>query len=40
MKNKSLIYLLGFLIFPNALFSDDEDRDRGSIEEITVTAEK
>jgi hypothetical protein len=41
MKIRSLSYLLGFLIIlPSALFSDEEDRDRGGIEEITVTAEK
>ncbi len=41
MKIRSLSYLLGFLIIlPSTLFSDEEDRDRGGIEEITVTAEK
>ena len=41
MKNKSLIYFLSFLILlPTTLFADDEDNDRGGIEEITVTAEK
>ena len=41
MKIRSLSYLLGILIIlPSALFSDEEDRDRGGIEEITVTAEK
>ena len=41
MKNKSLLYFLSFLILlPTTLFADDEDNDRGGIEEITVTAEK
>ena len=40
MKNKSLIYLFTLLLLPTALFSEDEDRERGGIEEITVTAEK
>ena len=41
MKNKSLLYFLGFLLLlPTTLFADDEDNDRGGIEEITVTAEK
>ena len=41
MKIRSLSYLLGFLvILPSTLFSDEEDRNRGGIEEITVTAEK
>ena len=41
MKIKSLSFLLGFLvILPSTLFSDEEDGNRGSIEEITVTAEK
>ena len=41
MKNRSLLVLLGsLLIISTNLFSDDEDTDRGGIEEITVTAEK
>tara|TARA_E500000178_G_scaffold150821_1_gene150587 strand:+ start:706 stop:3675 length:2970 start_codon:yes stop_codon:yes gene_type:complete len=41
MKNRSLLLLLGsLLIISTNLFSDDEDIDRGGIEEITVTAEK
>ena len=41
MKNKSLLYFLSFLILlPTTLSADDEDNDRGGIEEITVTAEK
>lgn len=41
MKTKSLSYLLGFLVLlPSTLFSEEEERDRGGIEEITVTAEK
>ena len=41
MKNRSLVLLLGSLLILSAnLFSDDEDVDRGGIEEITVTAEK
>ena len=41
MKNRSLLLLLGpLLIISTNLFSDDEDTDRGGIEEITVTAEK
>ena len=42
MKIKLLTYLAGiFLILPVSLFSDEEDeRERGGIEEITVTAEK
>ena len=41
MLNKSLLYLLSILIIlPTSLFSDDEDNNRGGIEEITVTAEK
>ena len=41
MKNKSLLYFLSFLILlPSTSSADDEDNDRGGIEEITVTAEK
>jgi len=41
MKIRCLSYLLGFLIIlPSTLFSDEEESDRGGIEEITVTAEK
>ena len=41
MKIKSLSFLLGFLVMlPPTLFSDEEDGNRGGIEEITVTAEK
>ncbi len=41
MKIKSLSYLLGFLVLlPSTLFSEEEERERGGIEEITVTAEK
>ena len=42
MKIKLLTYLAGiFLILPVSLFSDEEDeRERGGIEEIAVTAEK
>ena len=41
MKIKSLSYLLGLLVLlPSTLFSEEEERERGGIEEITVTAEK
>jgi outer membrane receptor protein involved in Fe transport len=41
MFNKSLLYFFSILIIlPTSLFSDDEDNNRGGIEEITVTAEK
>jgi len=41
MKIRSLTYFLGlFLLLPLTLLSEEEDRVRGGIEEITVTAEK
>ena len=41
MNNRFFIYSLSlFLLVPLTLFSEDEDRERGGIEEITVTAEK
>ena len=41
MKNRLITYLAGVLIIlPISLFSEEEERERGGIEEITVTAEK
>ena len=41
MKNRSFLLFFGsLLLISTNLFSDDEDTDRGGIEEITVTAEK
>ena len=41
MNNRFFTFSLSLLLLiPTTLFSEDEDRDRGGIEEITVTAEK
>ena len=41
MKNRSFLLFFGsLLLISTNLFSDDEDIDRGGIEEIAVTAEK
>ena len=41
MKNRPFLLFLGSLLITSTnIFSDDEDNDRGGIEEITVTAEK
>ena len=41
MKNRLITYFAGVLIIlPISLFSEEEERERGGIEEITVTAEK
>ena len=42
MKLKSVLSLIfgSFLLMPLSISSEEEDRERGGIEEITVTAEK
>ena len=41
MNKRSFAFSLSLLLaIPITLFSEDENRERGAIEEITVTAEK